>query len=118
MMSDTSVIDYVAKDDANNKLVLIIQENRPWTDVRTMHRQLKAKVDTYYGYIMDPAFSKDYPETSAEDVVITLFCTQQPGPESLQFFQYVRQVVAQDKIGFNYLIQTPDTPFGGSGLVH
>jgi len=48
MMSDPSVIDYVAKDEVHNKLVLIIQEDRPWADVRTMHRQLRAKIDTYH----------------------------------------------------------------------
>jgi len=117
MMSDPSVIDYVARDDANNKLVLIIQEDRPWDDVRTMHRQLKAKIDTYFGYIMDPAFAREYPGTRPADVVITLFCRHRPGPESLQFFQYVRQVLAQDRIGFNYIVHTPGT-MGGSGRIH
>lgn len=116
-MSDPSVIDYVARDETHNKLVLIIQEDRPWDDVRTMHRQLRAKIDTYYGYIMDPVFDREYPGTKPENVVITLFCTKNPGPESLQFFQYVRQVLAQDKISFNYIAHSPP-PLGGSGMVH
>lgn len=117
MMSDNTVIDYVARDEANNKLVLIIKEDRPWEDVRTMHGQLKAKIDTYFGYIMDPDFPREYPETDPSDVVITLFCTQQPGPESLQFFRYVKQVLAQDRIDFTYIVQAP-TLFGGSGMTH
>lgn len=117
MMSDSSVIDYVARDETHNKLVLIIQEDRPWDDVRTMHRQLRAKIDTYYGYIMDPVFGREYPGTKPDDVVITLVCTKNPGPESMQFFQYVRQVLAQDRIGFNYIAHSPP-PLGGSGMVH
>ncbi len=116
MMSDPSIIDYVARDEANNKLVLIIKETRPWQDVRTMHAQLKAKIDSYYGYIMDSAFAREYPGTDPGSVVITLFTTTQPGPESLQFFQYVRQVLAQDRIGFNYIVHTAPFPGGPAML--
>jgi hypothetical protein len=117
MMSDNSIIDYVAKDEANNKLVMIIKEDRPWTDVKTMHSQLKAKIDTYFSYIMDPSFEREYPGTKASDVVITLFCLQKPGAESLQFFQYVREVLAQDKVGFSFIVHSP-TMSGGSGMLH
>jgi hypothetical protein len=117
MMSDRTIIDYIARDEANNKLVLIIKEDRPWEDVQTMHQQLKAKIDTYFGYVMDPGFSREYPGTSPSDVVITLFCTQQPGPESLQFFHYVRQVLAQDRIVFNHVVGPPAS-FGGSAMLH
>ena len=117
MMSDKSIIDYVAKDEANDKLVLIIKEERPWSDVRTMHNQLKAKIDTYFAYIMDPSLEREYPGTKPSDVVITLFCMQQPGPESLQYFQYVRQVLAQDNVDFNYIVHTPNFS-GGSGMIH
>lgn len=117
MMSDNTVIDYVARDEASNKLVLIIKEDRPWNDVRLMHSQLKAKIDTYFAHIMDPAFSREYPETKPSDVVITLFCTKPPGPESLQFFHYVRQVLAQDKVGFNHIVHSPPSP-GQSGILH
>jgi hypothetical protein len=116
MMSDPSIIDYVAKDEANNKLVLIIKETRPWQDVRTMHAQLKAKIDSYYGYIMDSAFAREYPGTDPSGVVITLFTTTRPGPESLQFFQHVRQVLAQDRIGFDYIVHNSPFP-GGSAML-
>ncbi len=116
-MSDPSIIDYLARDETRNKLVLIISEDRPWQDTRTMHRQLKAKIDSYYGYIMDPAFAKEYPGTRPSDVVITLFCKNQPTPESLQFFQYVQQTLAQDQIVFNHVVHSHPPP-DGSSMIH
>ncbi len=115
-MSDPSIIDYVARDEANDKLVLIIKETRPWQDLQTMHAQLKAKIDSYYGYIMDSELAREYPGTEPSNVVITLFTTTQPGPESLQFFQYVRHVLAQDSIGFDYIVHTESFPGGTSIL--
>ncbi|MDX1764172.1 MAG: DUF6572 domain-containing protein [bacterium] len=114
MMSDATTIDYVARDDASGKLVLIIKEDRPWDDIRTMHRQLKSKIDTYYQYIMDPDFGREYSGTTPRDVVITLLCLCAPGPQSIQFFQYVRAVLAEDEIGFNYLEKPGTAPDGGA----
>ena len=114
MMSDATTIDYIAKDEANGKLVLLIKEDRPWDDIPAMHRQLKSKIDTYYQYIMDPAFAREYPGTGARDIVITLICLSPPGPQSIQFFQYVRDVLAQDQIGFQYL-EKPGVQPGGGG---
>jgi hypothetical protein len=114
MMSDLNIIDYVAMDKLSDKLVLIIKEDRPWDDAQTMHNQLKAKIDTYYQYIMDPSFTREYPGKRPSDVVITLFCLQPPGPQNLQFFQYVRQVLAQDKIDFNFLQKPPEGTENGT----
>jgi len=103
MMSDPTTIDYLAHDQARGKYVLIIREDRPWTHQAEMHGQLKAKVDTYFQYIMDGGVTQEYPGTRTEDCAILLMCRHEPGPESLAFFEYVRLVLAQDKIEFNYL---------------
>jgi hypothetical protein len=117
MMSDPTIIDYVARDDSQNKLVLIIHEDRPWEDADTMQQQLKNKIDTYFSFIMDPAFSREYPGTQPSDVVITLLCSEPPGTENLKFFHYVMEVLAQDHIGFNFILHPPAAP-GPSGMIH
>ena len=104
MMDDPNTIDYLAHDQLRSKYVLIIREDRAWNRPGEMHAQLKAKIDTYFQYIMDGGVAQEYPGTRSQDCAITLLCRQQPGPESLAFFEYVRQVLAQDRIEFNYIL--------------
>ena len=113
MMSDPTTIDYVAANEAKHRLVLIIQEDRPWDDYPTMHDQLRMKVDTYIGYVMDPSFQREYPGVMPEDVDMMLFCFHPPGPKSLIFFDTVRQVLAQYKMTFSHAVNPMNRPAYG-----
>ncbi|OIP66828.1 MAG: hypothetical protein COW73_07630 [Nitrospirae bacterium CG18_big_fil_WC_8_21_14_2_50_70_55] len=104
MMSDPTTIDYLAHDAVRAKYVLIIREDRPWHHVEEMHDQLKRKVDTYFQYIKEGEVAKQYPGVTPADCAITLICRQPPGPASLAFFDYVRQVLAADAIEFTFLL--------------
>ena len=64
MMSDPTTIDYLAHDQLRGKYVLVIREDRRWTHQAEMHAQLKAKVDTYFQYIMDGGVTQEYPSSS------------------------------------------------------
>ena len=113
MMSDPTTIDYVAANEAKRRLVLIIQEDRPWDDDQMMSNQLQMKVDTYIGYVMDPSFQREYPGVMPEDVDIMLFSFHPPGPKSLIFFDTVRQVLAQYKITFSHAVNPLNRPAYG-----
>lgn len=113
MMADPTKIDYVASNDAKHRLVLIIQEDRPWDEFEAMHNQLKMKVDTYIGYVMDPSFKREYSDMNPENVDIMLFCLHPPGPKSLIFFDYVRQIVGQYKLTFNHVVNPMYRPAYG-----
>lgn len=113
MMADPTTIDYVAASEAKHRLVLIIQEDRPWDDYETMHNQLRMKVDTYIGYVMDPLFKREYPDMEPKNVDIMLFCFQPPGPRSLIFFDYVRRIVAQYQLTFSHAVNPMNRPAYG-----
>jgi hypothetical protein len=88
MMSDPTSVDKTTVDELTGKLVLVIEETRPWRETDLMHRQLAAKVKTYVRYARSPKFTADHGR-SAKGTIVRIVSAQPPGQVSLKFFQRV-----------------------------
>jgi hypothetical protein len=80
---------------------LIMVEERPWGTDADQAAQLRAKINSYAGYILDGTLAKQFPETAGQRVRIQLNCWETP---SGQFAVITNNAAAQlDKlqIGFN-----------------
>lgn len=78
-VADTNTIDLVAQD-ADGAYVLVMVEERPWGAADEQSAELRDKINTYAGYVLDGSLAKQYPETVGEPVKIRLDClTEAPG---------------------------------------
>ncbi len=76
-VADTDTIDLVAQD-ADGTYLLVMVEERPWGAADEQEAQLRQKINTYAGYVLDGGLAKTYPETVGGRVRIRLDCLQEP----------------------------------------
>ncbi len=109
MMSEPTTVDGVTQDELTGKIVLLIEEDRPWHETELMHQQLSAKVRNYVRYIRSPDFAAGYGERP-EDTIVRLVSTVEPGEDSLEFFGRVSWELAKHRIAFEHQVGEEGIP--------
>jgi len=79
-IEDANVIDLVGEDGAGECLVVMV-ETRPWSASPDQPEQLKQKMNSYAGYILDGTLACQFPETKGKPVRIRVDCSEQPNTE-------------------------------------
>jgi len=109
MMSDPSSVDRTTFDELTGKLVLLIDESRPWRDATSMNRQLSAKVRNYVRYIRSETFVGEYGQRP-QDTIVRLVSTEPPAEDSLEFFQRIGYELQKNGIDFEYQVGEEGIP--------
>lgn len=101
MMSDPDTVDGITVDEVTGRLVLLIEEDRPWADPNTMHRELSAKVRHYVRHIKSAEFAEEHGRTP-KDTCVRLVYAENPGQDSLDFFERVGYELKKHDIAFEH----------------
>lgn len=109
MMSDPSSVDGSTVDELTGKLVLLIDESRPWHEATSMHRELSAKVRHYVRYIRSPSFADEYGQRP-QDTIVRLVSLQPPPENTLEFFQRISYELHKNGIDFEYQVGEEGIP--------
>ena len=92
------VVDLVALDEANDEVVLVMLEERPWgTDPQQM-RQLEAKFNAYLSYVLGGHLVQQYPIYAERGVRFQLDCVENPRAEDRAFFTAMTNFAAGEGI--------------------
>jgi len=98
-VADTNTIDLVAQD-ADGTYLLVMVEDRPWGTDPEQATQLREKINTYAGYILDGSLAQQYPETVGEPIRIRLDCTEAPTGHFAHITQHATGQLAARDIDF------------------
>ncbi len=109
MMSEPTTVDGITRDELTGKVVLLIEENRPWLEHELMHQQLSAKVRNYVRFIRSSDFAAEHGERP-EDTIVRLVNTVPPGEGSLEFFGRVSWELAKHRIAFEHQVGEEGIP--------
>lgn len=109
MMSEPTTVDGITRDELTGKIVLLIEENRPWHEQALMHQQLSAKVRNYVRYIRSSDFAAEHGERPS-DTIVRLVNTVPPGENSLAFFGRVSWELSKHHIAFEHQIGEDGIP--------
>ncbi len=99
MMSEPTTVDQTTVDELTGKIVLLIEENRPWHETELMHRQMSAKVKHYVRYIKGKQFAEEHGQRP-QDAIVRLVCAVQPGDDSIEFLRRVGYELSKHGIEF------------------
>ncbi len=99
MMSEPTTVDKTAVDELTGKIVLLIEENRPWRETELMHRQMSAKVKHYVRYIRGKKFAEEHGQRP-QDTIVRLVTAEKPGDDSMQFLRRVGYELSKHGIEF------------------
>jgi hypothetical protein len=109
MMSEPSKIDRETVDELTGKLVLLIEESRPWSGTASMHQQLSAKVRHYVRYIRSSDFAKNHAERP-QDTIVRLMCNESPPQDSREFLGRIGYELQKHGIDFEYQVGEEGVP--------
>lgn len=98
-VADTNTIDLVAQDPDGTYLLVII-EDRPWGAADEQEGQLREKINTYAGYVLDGSLARTYPETAGGPVRIRLDCLEEPRGHFAHIADHAAAQLAAHGIGF------------------
>jgi len=96
---EPGVIDVVAQD-ADGTIVVAMVEDRPWGDDPEQERQLREKINTYAGFVLDGSLVRHYPETEGQPVRIQLDCVEEPTGRIAVVTDHAASELAKLNIGF------------------
>jgi hypothetical protein len=98
-LQDPYVIDLVGQE-ADGTCLLVIVEERPWGSDPDQPRQLREKINSYTGYIVDGSLVKQYPEISGQPVKIQLNCSEAPPGELADVVRHAASQLERIGVGF------------------
>jgi len=98
-MSEPTTVDKTTVDELTGKLVLLIEENRPWRETELMHRQMSAKVKHYVRYVRSKEFAEEHGQRP-EDTIVRLVSGEQPSDTSIEFLRRVGYELSKHGIEF------------------
>jgi len=75
-------------------------EPRPWGTEAEQALQLKEKINSYTGFILDGALARQYPETAGQAVDIQLNCREKPSGEFAVILEHAAMQLQRLGIGF------------------
>ncbi len=110
MMSDPTTVDQVTVDEVTGKLVLLIEEDRPWTEADLMHRQLVAKIKLYVRTIRSPAFVQEH-KRQPKDTIVRLVSDHRPGEGTRQLLKRVGYELQKHGIDFEQEVASGDSTY-------
>ena len=99
-VADTNTIDLVAQD-SDGVYLLVMVEERPWGASEEQEAQLRDKINTYAGYVLDGSLARQYPETVGQRVKIRLDCIEEPAGHLAHVLHHAAAQLAIRGISFH-----------------
>ena len=96
-IADPNTIDVLAQD-AEGRYVAVMVEDRSWGADSAQPMQLREKINSYAGFILDGELSHRYPETVGQPVHIQLDCIQEPSGPILAIVHHAQAQLARHDI--------------------
>ncbi len=72
------VVDLISVDSQTQEVVLTMIESRSWGTVPGQIQQLSNKFDSYFSYVLDGFFIKEYPQYKGKAIRVQLECVEVP----------------------------------------
>jgi hypothetical protein len=105
-IDETSVIDFVSVDDADN-VNLTISGHLDWSAVQEHLLLLQEKINTYCKYVENGQLYDEYPQTRDRRPAIEVMFFYKPVPEAEQFLEKVKSTLDQEGFSFSWCLYQP-----------
>lgn len=110
MMSEPTKVDSKTVDELTGKIVLLIEERRPWNEPELMHRQLSSKVRNYVRYIRSDEFALEHGQRP-QDTIVRLVNAESPSQNTIEFLTRVGYELRKHGIDFEHQIGEDGIPY-------
>jgi hypothetical protein len=77
-VANPSVVDLITPDPETGEVVVVMLEERDWSDDYPRLKQLEDKINAYLVFVLDGFLLREYPEYEGRQVRIQLDCRMPP----------------------------------------
>ncbi|MFQ5697902.1 MAG: DUF6572 domain-containing protein [Myxococcota bacterium] len=81
-VANPSVIDLITPEAESGEVVLVVLEDREWSDAPERLKQLEDKLNAYFVYVLDGFLVRQYPRYEGRGVRIRVESSTPPAPGS------------------------------------
>jgi hypothetical protein len=90
-VANPALIDLFGFDSARGKVLLVMNEPRPWDGGDEQLHQLQEKFNAYASFILDGEMATAHPELAGKPARIELRCDQMPSDAGLALLQAIHE---------------------------
>jgi hypothetical protein len=102
-IDETSVIDIMSVDDANN-VNLTISDHLDWAAAKEHLMLLQEEINTYCKYVENGQLYEEYSEARDRRPTIEIVFFHKPVPEGERFLEHVRSILEQEGFSFHWAV--------------
>jgi hypothetical protein len=95
-----NVVDLVTHDPKTDEYIVIMIEDRPWSDSPEQLDQLLAKINNYVHFVEDGGLVQNFPQAQGKAVRIQIDCNSPSNGESAKLIAQAQQLLLQHGITF------------------
>jgi len=102
------IVDLVTYSPKTDEFIVIMFEDRPWSDSPDQLDELLAKINTYVDFVQEGGLVRKFPQAEGKTVRIQLDCTSSPKGEPAKLIEQAQQLLHQRGITFalNIIVST------------
>jgi hypothetical protein len=104
-MTNPGVIDLFAFDSAGNKVLLVMNEPRPWKGGDEQLHELQEKFNAYASFILDGEMIEAHPELAGMKTRIELRCQEMPSDRALELIGAIHDQLALQEIEVEVVVR-------------
>lgn len=93
--------------DADDRVVLVMIERRPWGASPKQFGQIEEKINRYLGYVLDGFLVQHYPKYEGKRVLIRLDCAEAPHGEAVRFVEAAAHAIGTHGLEFAVNVVAP-----------
>ena len=115
-VENTGVLDLIGHDAAQDEVVLIMKESRPWDGSDARLFQLQEKINTYVAFALDGEMIEAFPAYAGKKVRIQLNCPAVPDARTIDFLENIRGHLTSEGVNFTVQVREKvEAPGGDCG---
>jgi hypothetical protein len=98
-------VDFIALDDQDNEVQLIIMDHLPWDDPKLEGEHLmmlQQKLNRYLAFIESGELYRKSPDAKGRRIVIKVVGLYKPSPNAAKFIRLVEGRLAEDGMTFGF----------------
>jgi len=96
MNTPTDLVEIVAPGDSADEWRMFVFEQGPWLDVTRELLRFQDRLYDCVDAVVDGLVAAKFPETKGARVVISVYCSDLPKPEVIDFFQRFTKGIFRD----------------------
>jgi len=114
-LSQSDIVDFLALDDASNRIVVVLVDEHDWSDEHGHMALLQAKLNRYLAFIESGEIREALRQRVRNDVpldwpiLIRVVARFSPAPHGMSFIKKVERVISDAGIGFDLTVRQDPT---------